>query len=124
MNEIEQLFLLHQDRKLEWIPALQTLKRLEDEGTVVLFAGTYSFEQAIKNPLCDSAEFYFYTLPNKLGYVFYINPMDIGIKRDDEIFLRNHRRLYSKRYLSNCYFKEKDLRSGEYFDKKIKLFKK
>ena len=39
---------------------------------------------------------------------------------DNNIFKFSHRYLYNKNHLSNCYFGEKDCRSGEYFKKKGK----
>ena len=118
MKEIEDLFEQYNNHKLEWIPTLQVLALLQEEGKIILYAGTYSFQEALKRPSCDNAQFYFYTTANKSGYCFYINPMGVGIKTDNEIFMFKHRRLYNKRYLSNHFFGEKDFRSGEYFSRK------
>ena len=120
MREIEVLFEKNQNHELEWISALQVLAQLQDDGKIILYAGTCSFQEALTQPLCDSAEFYFYTVFDKGGYCFYINPMGVGIKSDNEIFKFKHRYLYNKRHLSNRCLGEKDLRSGEYFNRKNK----
>ena len=120
MREIEVLFEKYRNHKLEWIPTLQVLAQLQDEGKIVLYAGTYSFQEALKRPLCDNAGFYFYTVVDKSGYYFYINPMGVGIKSDNEIFMFKHRYLYNKNHLSNRFFGEEDFRSGEYFNRKRK----
>ncbi len=120
MKEIEILIEKYRNHNLEWIPTLQVLSQLQDDGKIVLYAGTYSFQEALKRPLCDSAEFYFYTVSDRSGYCFYINRMGMGIKSDNEIFMFKHKYLYNKRHLSNCFFGEKDFRSGEYFNRKKK----
>lgn len=120
MSDIEALFEKYQNHKLEWIPTLQVLAQLQNDGKIILYAGTYSFEEALTRPLCDNAEFYFYTSFDKCGYCFYINPMGVGIKSDNDIFKLKHRYLYNKRHLTNCFFDEKDFRSGEYFNRKLK----
>lgn len=75
MKEIEELFTQYKIHKLEWTPALQVLKQLQDDGRIILYAGTYSFEKALEKPLCDNAQFYFYSVPDRFGYHFYIGPM-------------------------------------------------
>lgn len=120
MKEIEVLFGQYQNNELEWIPSLQMLNQLQNEGKIILYAGTYSFSEALKYPLCDCAEFYFYSVSDRTGYCFYINPMGVGIKYDNDIFKFSHRRLYNKNHLSECALGGKDMRSGEYFNHKKK----
>lgn len=120
MKEIEALFEKYQNHRLEWIPTLRILSELQDDGNIILYAGTYSFQEALKHPLCESAQFYFYTVWDKSGYCFYINRMGIGIQSDDDIFKFKHRYLYNKGHLSNCFWGEKDFRSGEFFNRKKK----
>ena len=120
MEEIDALFEQYKNHKLEWLPALQVLGRLQEEGKIILYAGTYSLQDALTRPLCDCAKFYFYTTTDRSGYCFYINPMGVGIKTDNEIFKFKHRRLYRKGYLSNCFWGEQDFRSGEFFKPKKK----
>lgn len=73
MQEIEVLFEKYKNHTLEWIPTLQVLAQLQDDRKIFLYAGTYSFQQALNRPLCDSASFYFYTALDKIGYCFYFN---------------------------------------------------
>ena len=128
MKEIDelsyQLSLLERNNNNErtWFSTLKKLKQLKDDGKIVLYAGTYSFEDALNRPFCDSTRFYFYTLPDKQGYIFFSNPFGsiAVIMRDDEIFLSSHRKLYGKRYLINRLYGEEDFRSGEYFSCKKK----
>ena len=103
-----------------WFDAVKKLKRLEEEGEVVLYAGTYSFEEALSRPFCDATEFYFYTLPDRQGYHLFSNPFGriAVILKDDEIFLKSHKRLYGKKYLTNRMYGRGDFRSGEYFNRK------
>ena len=93
----------------------------EKAGQIVLYAGTYSLETALE---CfgryDSASFYIYTVQDKSGYCVYTNRMGCGVREDDKLFKFSHRYLYSKKHLSNCFFGEKDCRSGEYFKKNDK----
>ena len=120
MKEIDELLYLYNKDELTWFGALNKLKQLEDEGRIVLYAGTYSFEEALKRPFCDSTMFYFYTLPDKQGYHFFSNPFGkiAVIMKDDEIFLKSHRKAYSKSFLTNRFYG--DFRSGEYFNRKKK----
>ena len=122
MKEIDEMFSQYNNRTLKWVDSLQKLKQLEDVGKIVLYAGTYSFEEALRHLDCDVADFYFYTLPDRQGYHFFTNPFgsEAVIMIDNEIFMFNHRRIYSKRHLSNRQFGEKDFRSGEYFNRKKK----
>ena len=94
----------------------------ERTGEIVLYAGTYSLETALERfgSYDDNASFYIYTTKDKSGYCVYINRMGCGIREDNKIFKFSHRYLYNKNHLSNCYFGEKDCRSGEYFKKKGK----
>ena len=100
---------------------LSFLREKEKEGDIVLYAGTYCFEMALERFIYyDDASFYIYTTQDKIGYCVYINRMGCGIHEDNKIFKFSHRDLYNKNHLSNCYFGEKDCRSGEYFKKKGK----
>lgn len=93
----------------------------ERTGEIVLYAGTYSLEAALERfGTYESASFYIYTTQEKSGYCVYINRMGCGICEDNKIFGFLHRRLYNKNHLSNCFFGEKDYRSGEFFKKKGK----
>lgn len=119
MREIAEMFSQYNNNTLKWIDSLKKLKQLEDEGKIVLYAGTYSFEEALRHFDSDVADFYFYTLPNRQGYHFFTNAFgsEAAIMIDNEIFAYKHRRLYNKRHLTNRYFGEKDFRSGEYFNR-------
>ncbi len=120
MQEIAEMFSQYNYNTLKWIDSLKKLKQLEDEGKIVLYAGTYSFEEALRHFDSDVADFYFYTLPDRQGYHFFTNAFgsEAAIMIDNEIFAYKHRRLYNKRHLTNRYFGEKDFRSGEYFNRK------
>lgn len=119
MREIAEMFSQYNNNTLKWIDSLKKLKQLEDEGKIVLYAGTYSFEEALRHFDSDVADFYFYTLPDREGYHFFTNAFgsEAAIMIDNEIFAYKHRRLYNKRHLTNRYFGEKDFRSGEYFNR-------
>lgn len=117
MKELEVLFVQQQNKELEWIPTLQILNQLQNDGKIILYAGTYSFEEALKRPYCDFAYFYFYSVLDKKGYCFHISCMGISIYFDDEIFEFSHRRLYNKGHMS-CNYEEAKLRSGEYYNRK------
>ncbi len=119
MREIAEMFSQYNNNTLKWIDSLKKLKQLEDEGKIVLYAGTYSFEEALRHFDSDVADFYFYTLPDRQGYHFFTNAFgsEAAIMIDNEIFAYKHRRLYNKRHLTNRYFGEKDFRSGEYFNR-------
>ena len=119
MQEIAEMFSQYNNNTLKWIDSLKKLKQLEDEGKIVLYAGTYSFEEALRHFDSDVADFYFYTLPDRQGYHFFTNAFgsEAAIMIDNEIFAYKHRRLYNKRHLTNRYFGEKDFRSGEYFNR-------
>ena len=100
---------------------LTFLCETERAKEIVLYAGTYSLEGALERfSSYDTASFYIYTAQDKCGYCIYINRMGCGIRKDDKIFKISHRYLYNKNHLSNCFFGEKDYRSGEYFEKKSK----
>ena len=120
MQEIAEMFSQYKNNTLKWIDSLKKLKQLEDEGKIVLYAGTYSFEEALRHFDSDVADFYFYTLPDRQGYHFFTNAFgsEAAIMIDNEIFAYKHRRLYNERHLTNRYFGEKDFRSGEYFNRK------
>lgn len=97
---------------------LNELYILEQDKTITLYAGTYSFENALDNFETDSAGFYFYKTKTRESYLFYINRMGFDIVIDDKIFKFSHRYLYNKNHLSNCFFGESDQRSGAFFKKK------
>ena len=105
----------------DFYSVLSFLREKEKEDEIVLYAGTYCFEMALE---CfgnyDDASFYIYATQDKSGYCVYINRMGCGIREDNKIFKFSHRYLYNKNHLSNCFFGEKDCRSGEYFKKKSK----
>jgi len=119
MREIAEMFSQYNNNTLKWIDSLKKLKQLKDEGKIILYAGTYSFEEALRHFDSDVADFYFYTLPDRQGYHFFTNAFgsEAAIMIDNEIFAYKHRRLYNKRHLTNRYFGEKDFRSGEYFNR-------
>ena len=119
MREIAEMFSQYNNNTLKWIDSLKKLKQLEDEGKIVLYAGAYSFEEALRHFDSDVADFYFYTLPDRQGYHFFTNAFgsEAAIMIDNEIFAYKHRRLYNKRHLTNRYFGEKDFRSVEYFNR-------
>ena len=105
----------------DFYSVLSFLREKEKEGEIVLYAGTYSLETALERfGSYDNASFYIYTTQDKSGYCVYINRMGCGIREDNKIFKFSHRYLYNKNHLSNCYFGEKDCRSGEYLKKKGK----
>ena len=105
----------------DFYSVLSFLREKEKEGDIVLYAGTYCFEMALERfGNYDDASFYIYTTQDNSGYCVYINRMGCGIREDNKIFKFSHRYLYNKNHLSNCYFGEKDCRSGEYFKKKGK----
>ena len=96
---------------------LNLLCEKEKSNEIVLYAGTYSFETALERfGEYDSASFYFYTKKDAEGYHVYLNRMGCGIMEDDGIFKISHERLYNKKSLSNVFWGEKDLRSGQYFE--------
>ena len=105
----------------DFYSVLSFVREKEKAGEIVLYAGTYSLEMALERFRdCDNASFYIYTTQDKSGYCVYINRMGCGIREDNKIFKFSHRYLYNKNHLSNCFFGEKDYRSGEYFEKKGK----
>ena len=105
----------------DFYSVLSFVREKEKAGEIVLYAGTYSLEMALERFRdCDNASFYIYTTQDKSGYCVYINRMGCGIREDNKIFKFSHRYLYNKNHLSNCFFGEKDYRSGEYFGKKGK----
>lgn len=122
MKEIDEMFSQYKNETLKWKDSLKKLKQLEDEGKIVLYAGTYSFEEALRHLDSDVADFYFYSLPDMQGYHFFTNPFgsEAVIMIDNEIFTFKHRKWYNKRHLTNRYFGEKDFRSGEYFYRRKK----
>lgn len=97
---------------------LKLLVEEERLGNIVLYAGTYSLENA-RNSFgkYKKATFYVYLVEDKSGFQIYYNRMGMGIKKVDDIYGKSNRYLYNKNHLSNCCFGEKDCRSGEYFRK-------
>ena len=105
----------------DFYSVLSFLSEKEKLGEIVLYAGTYSFETALERfGDYDHSSFYIYTSQNKHGYHVYLNRMGCGIVEDQKLFKFSHRYLYNKNHLSNCFFGEKDYRSGEHFEKKSK----
>jgi len=107
------------DVGIDYHEFLGFLCELEDKGIITLYAGTYSLNAAMKMDDIKQASFYFYYNENKTGFCFCINPMGASVRKDDDLFSFSHRRLYSRNYLSNCFFGEPDFRCGEYFKKKM-----
>lgn len=97
---------------------LRSLLELQNDGSICLYAGTYSFAQALERNIDydTEAQFYFYVVPHKKGYLYSINRFGKKLIEDNDIFKFSHRSLYNKKHLSNCYFGEEDCRSGEYFN--------
>lgn len=116
MTEYEQL--LSNLGEVDYHTFLKYLSHLESRGFITLYAGTYSINTAVKMQDIEQAEFYFYYNENKAGFCFYINVMGASLKEDQNLFSFTLRRLYSKNRLSNCFFGEVDLRSGEFFAKR------
>ena len=105
----------------DFYSVLSFLSEKEKLGEIVLYAGTYSFETALERfGNYDHSSFYIYTSQDKNGYHVYLNRMGCGIVEDQKLFKFSHRYLYNKNHLSNCFFGEKDYRSGEYFEKRGK----
>ena len=108
-------------RSKDFYSVISFLNEKEKAKEIVLYAGTYSLPMALAHfGFYEEASFYIYTTQDRHGYCVYINRIGCGVEEDDKIFNLSHRYLYSKRYLSNCYFGEKDYRSGEFFKKKSK----
>ena len=96
----------------------------EKKRLITLYAGTYSFENAIGMcKLCEKATFYFYLNGYNYGYSLRYFQGRFKLERDERIFFKDHKKAYSKKALSNCKTDKKDMRSGEYYEKKKYLLK-
>ena len=97
---------------------LSLLNEKKNEGKIVLYAGTYSFDVALEHfGDYENAIFYVYTVPDKNGYCIYKNGMGCDIIEDNKIFKNSHRRHYDEKHLSNCHLGEDDCRQGVFFKK-------
>ena len=95
------------------------LREQEKKRIISLYAGTYSFENAIG--VCDlntEATFYFYLNGYNYGYSLKYFQGRFKLERDERIFFGDHKKAYSKKALSNYKTDRKDMRSGEYFANK------
>ena len=96
----------------------------EKKRLITLYAGTYSFENAIGMcKLCEKATFYFYLNGYNYGYALTYSNGRFNLERDERIFFGDHKKAYSKKALSNHKTDRKDMRSGEYFANKKSLIK-
>lgn len=119
---MDKIFLTLQSltKLKDFYSVIRFLYEKEQAGEIVLYAGTYSLYMAKKRfGSYEEASFYIYTTQKKQGYCVYLNRMGCGVEQDDKIFKFMHRRLYSKSNLTNCFFGEKDYRSGEFFKRKL-----
>ena len=88
----------------------------EKKRLITLYAGTYSFENAIGMcKLCEKATFYFYLNGYNYGYSLRYFQGRFKLERDERIFFGDHKKAYTKKALSNHKTDRKDMRSGEYF---------
>lgn len=96
----------------------------EKKRIITLYAGTYSFENAVGMcKLCEKATFYFYLNGYNYGYALTYFQGRFNLERDERIFFSDHKKAYSKKALSNRKTDKKDMRSGEYYEKKKYLIK-
>ena len=96
----------------------------EKKRLITLYAGTYSFENAIGMcKLCEKATFYFYLNGYNYGYSLRYFQGRFKLERDERIFFKDHKKAYTKKALSNHKTDRKDMRSGEYFANKKSLIK-
>ncbi|MBR2024724.1 MAG: hypothetical protein IKA02_02825 [Clostridia bacterium] len=96
----------------------------EKKRIITLYAGTYSFENAVGMcKLCEKATFYFYLNGYNYGYALTYCQGRFNLQRDERIFFSDHKKAYSKKALSNRKTDIKDMRSGEYYEKKKYLIK-
>lgn len=92
------------------------LREQEKKRLITLYAGTYSFENAIGMcKLCEKATFYFYLNGYNYGYSLRYFQGRFKLERDERIFFGDHKKAYTKKALSNHKTDRKDMRSGEYF---------
>ena len=92
------------------------LREQEKKKLISLYAGTYSFENAIG--MCDlntEATFYFYLNGYNYGYSLRYFQGRFKLERNERIFFKDHKKAYTKKALSNHKTDRKDMRSGEYF---------
>ena len=88
----------------------------EKKRLITLYAGTYSFENAIGMcKLSEKATFYFYLNGYNYGYSLRYFQGRFKLERDERIFFGDHKKAYTKKALSNHKTDRKDMRSGEYF---------
>lgn len=96
----------------------------EKKRLITLYAGTYSFEASVlMHKGCEKATFYFYLNGYNYGYALTYCQGRFNLERDERIFFGDHKKSYSKKALSNCKTDKKDMRSGEYYEKKKYLLK-
>ena len=104
--------------------AFEFLRDQEKKRIISLYAGAYSFENAIG--MCDlntEATFYFYLNGYNYGYSLKYFQGRFKLERDERIFFSDHKKAYSKKALSNYKTDRKDMRSGEYFANKKSIIK-
>ncbi len=104
--------------------AFEFLRDQEKKRIISLYAGAYSFENAIG--MCDlntEATFYFYLNGYNYGYSLRYFQGRFKLERDERIFFKDHKKAYTKKALSNHKTDRKDMRSGEYFDNNRDLVK-
>ncbi|MBU1092977.1 MAG: hypothetical protein KKH01_00795 [Firmicutes bacterium] len=104
--------------KFDYWGTLHKLFKMENEGKIVLYAGTYSLANAIEKVDTEEASFYIYEKNHRIGFSLYINRMGSSFVLDKNIFKNNHKRLYKRIQLSNILFGEPDQRKGEFFNMK------
>lgn len=124
MNDVKTeellLELVIESQTMNYHQILDKLYSLEQTKDIELYAGTYSFSDAVKKSDIEQAHFYFFDTRTMEGYQFYINRMGSKLVRDKRILEKRHRRLFSRNNLSNYYFDGIDQRSGTYFNKNKK----
>ena len=101
--------------KFDYWGTLHKLFNMENEGKIVLYAGTYSLSKAIEKVDIEIASFYIYEKLHRIGFHLNISGMGASFILDKDIFKFKHRYLYNKNHLSNKFFGEADQRTGEYF---------
>ena len=100
------------------------LREQEKKRIISLYAGAYSFENAIG--MCDlntEATFYFYLNGYNYGYSLKYFQGRFKLERDERIFFGDRKKAYSKKALSNYKTDRKDMRSGEYFANRKSIIK-
>lgn len=100
------------------------LREQEKKRIISLYAGTYSFENAINMCKIDmDATFYFYLNGYNYGYSLRYFQGRLKLERDERIFFKDHKKAYTKKALSNHKTDRKDMRSGEYFANRKSIIK-